>query len=204
MKLSTGIVIFQDFEILDVFGPIEMFGMYPETFEVRLVAETQGALASVQGPRCLADDSFDEAKKYDVILVPGGRGTRREVDNLQLLQWLRDQAATAKHITSVCTGSALLAKAGVLDNRRATSNKMNFEWVASQGPKVNWVYEARWVQDGNILTSSGVSAGMDMSLALIRCILGEKAANDAALWAEYGWHKDPEDDPFAGAWRKRQ
>ena len=200
VKCSIGIVLFQDFEILDVFGPIEMFGMYPENFEIRLVAEQDGEVASAQGPRSVIDHTFSDDIHYDVLLVPGGQGTRREVNNLVMLDWLAERSAKAQYVTSVCTGSAVLAKAGILDGIRATSNKMNFDWVVTQGPNVEWVREARWVEDGIYFTSSGVSAGMDMSLALIAKILGREAADKAALWAEYDWHKDSAWDPFAKAW----
>ncbi len=200
VKCSIGIVLFQDFEILDVFGPIEMFGMYPENFEILLVAENDGEVASVQGPRSVVDHTFSDDMHYDVLLVPGGQGTRQEVSNLVMLDWLAERSAKAQYVTSVCTGSAVLAKAGILDGVRATSNKMNFEWVVAQGPNVEWVREARWVEDGIYFTSSGVSAGMDMSLALIERILGREAADKAALWAEYDWHKDSAWDPFAKAW----
>lgn len=200
MTLSVGILIFPEFEVLDVFGPVELLGMYPEHFEITMVGPDRGAIPSAQGPSCLAEDAMGDTRPYDMILVPGGRGTRREVDNPAVMKWLQQQAARAQWVTSVCTGSALLARAGILDGRRATSNKMSFAWVASQGPKVDWDYSARWVEDGNILTSSGVSAGMDMTLGLIAHLHGQKAAEDAALWAEYAWHRDAATDPFAGAW----
>ena len=203
MRMSIGVTLFPEFEILDVFGPIEMLGMYPETFQLHLVAETRGHVASAQGPICLADKEFGDGTDYDAILVPGGQGTRREIDNRSMVEWLKRQATQAKFITSVCTGAALLAKAGILDGRKATTNKMNFAWVASQGPEVHWEYDARWVEDGDIFTSSGVSAGMDMALAFISRILGSRAADDAALWAEYSRHRDPAIDPFADVWRTR-
>ncbi len=203
MHMSIGVVLFPDFEILDVFGPIEMLGMHPELFEFRMVAETRGAIASVQGPKCLAEDEFGDSVAYDAILVPGGQGTRREVNNRSMVEWLRHRTRQTQFVTSVCTGAALLAKAGVLDGRKATTNKMNFDWVASHGPRVLWQHDARWVEDGNIFTSSGVSAGMDMALAFVSRTLGEKAAEDAALWAEYTWHRDSSHDPFASAWRAR-
>ena len=106
-------------------------------------------------------------RRFDLILVPGGIGTRREVDNPRLLEWLNQRAAAAILVTSVCTGAALLARAGLLDGKRATTNKRAFAWVASQGPEVNWIKQARWVEDGKFATSSGVSAGIDMALALI-------------------------------------
>ena len=204
MHMSIGVVLFPDFEILDVFGPVEMLGMHPESFQLRMVAETRGMVSSVQGPKCLADDEFGDNVTYDAILVPGGQGTRREVDNRSMIEWLRLRAGQAQFVTSVCTGAALLAKAGVLDGRRATTNKMNFDWVASQGPTVLWQHEARWVEDGNIFTSSGVSAGMDMALAFISRTLGEEAAEDAAIWAEYTRHREAAVDPFAKAWRTRR
>ena len=203
MRMTVGIVLFPDFEILDVFGPVEMLGMHPQTFELRMVAESRGCVSSAQGPRCVADDGFDDEADYDVILVPGGHGTRREVDNASMLRRLERRSGRARFVTSVCTGAALLARAGVLDGRHATTNKMNFDWVVSQGPAVHWKYDARWVEDGNMFTSSGVSAGMDMTLAFIARILGEQSADDAALWAEYSWHRDADVDPFADAWRTR-
>jgi len=199
-KMKIGVVLFEGFETLDAMGPVEMFGMQKDAFDIVSVAEKAGEIKSTQGLRTIADHGFDDEVSYDILLVPGGPGTRHEVSNSTLLDWLSEQAKTVEYMTSVCTGSALLARAGILDGYRATTNKMSFDWVAEFGPKVNWVRQARWVEDRNTLTSSGVSAGMDMSLSLISKILGEKAAEDAALWAEYSWHRDANDDPFAKAW----
>jgi transcriptional regulator GlxA family with amidase domain len=194
---SIGVVLFNQFELLDVFGPLEMFGLLPDHFELSLVAETGDTVNSAQGPRSVLDYRFDNSPDFDILLVPGGSGTRREVDNPVLLNWLRRQAASARYVTSVCTGSALLARAGLLDGRQATTNKAAFEWVTSQGEQVAWQRRARWVEDDRFFTSSGVSAGMDMALALIAQILDDATAQQVATWAEYGWHRDPEWDPFA-------
>ena len=194
---TLGVLIFPEFKLLDVFGPLEMFSMLPEDFTIRLVAERERSVASAQGPRSVADALFADEGHYDILLVPGGRGTRREVGNPALLSWLQEKAAAATLVTSVCTGSALLAKAGLLDGIKATSNKMAFAWVRSQGPSVLWQPQARWVEDGKFATSSGVSAGIDMSLAVIARHLGEERARQVALWAEYEWHDDPRWDPFA-------
>ena len=196
-RYTVGVVIFDQFELLDIFGPLEMLGMYPETFELNMVAEVSGAVASAQGPCSMTDASFSDDRQYDILLVPGGQGTRREVDNPVMLDWLTSQTVNAQYVTSVCTGSAVLAKAGLLDGRRATGNKLNFSFVTSQGPDVLWQKQARWVEDDKFFTSSGVSAGIDMSLALIARILGEDAAVQAATWAEYEWHRDADWDPFA-------
>jgi len=194
---SIGVVLFREFELLDVFGPLEMYGMVPESFEICMVAERGGEVASRQGPKSVVENEFSEGRQFDILLVPGGRGTRKEVNNPTLLQWLRNQSTGAEYVTSVCTGSALLARAGVLDGVRATTNKRAFAWAASQGDNVNWVKEARWVEDGKFFTSSGVSAGMDMSLAVIDKLLGEETAGQVATWTEYEWHSDASWDPFA-------
>ena len=196
-RLSLAVVLFEGFELLDVFGPLEMFGLLPEQFEIFLVAESGDIVASSQGPKSLVDYRFEDCPAFDILLVPGGKGTRREVDNPVLLEWLRCQAQTAQFVTSVCTGSAILARAGLLDGRRATTNKAAFEWVASQGERVDWQKQARWVEDDHYFTSSGVSAGIDMSLALISRISGQETADQVATWAEYEWHRDPNWDPFA-------
>ena len=196
-KRTIGVVLFEDFELLDVFGPLEMFGMAADHFEIRLISQHGGVVASRQGPKSVSDDSFESAPAIDVVLVPGGIGTRREVDNPVLLDWLQQRAQQAELVTSVCTGSALLAKAGVLDGMRATTNKLAFTWAASQSAKVQWQQQARWVEDRKFFTSSGVSAGIDMSLAVIAKLVSHQAAEQAANFAEYDWHRDADWDPFA-------
>ena len=194
---TVGVLLFPEFELLDVFGPLEAFGHAKDWFRVITVAERAGPVASAQGPRAMADHGFAECPAIDILLVPGGMGTRREVGNAALVDWIARQARGAETTTSVCTGAALLARAGVLDGRRATSNKRAFGWVAEQGPKVNWVRQARWVDDGNVVTSSGVSAGIDMALHLIGRIAGPAVRDDIAARMEYEWHSDAADDPFA-------
>jgi transcriptional regulator GlxA family with amidase domain len=197
---TVGVVLFPGFELLDVFGPLEAFGNLPGMFRVVLVAEQAGPVASAQGPRAVADHGFADCPHLDVILVPGGIGTRDEAENPTLLRWLGRRAAEAEVVTSVCTGAALLARDGVLDGRRATTNKAFFQWVADQGPKVEWVRAARWVEDGKFATSSGVSAGIDMALAVIARLVGREVSENVARAMEYEWHTDATWDPFAKAW----
>jgi transcriptional regulator GlxA family with amidase domain len=201
----VGAVLFPGFELLDVYGPLEMFGALAfragapaaGPVEISLLAERPGAVPSNQGPSSVADAALAGARALDILLVPGGWGTRREVANAPFVDELRRQCAAARFVASVCTGSALLARAGVLDGIRATTNKRAFGWVASQGPRVEWVAKARWVEDGRFFTSSGVSAGMDMALALIARIFGGETSRSIAQQAEYEWHQDSEWDPFA-------
>jgi putative intracellular protease/amidase len=194
---TIGALLFPEFELLDVFGPLEMFGMLPDDYRIETVAERAGAIASKQGPRAIADIALGDAKPYDVLLVPGGLGTRREVGNAALIDWLRRHAEASSIAATVCTGTALLARTGLLDHRKATTNKSAFRWVMEQGPKVDWQRRARWVADGKYFTSSGVSAGMDMAVALIAHLSGAEKAQQVATRAEYRWNSDPNDDPFS-------
>jgi len=196
-KRTLAALVFPGFELLDLYGPLEMFGISGDDFELRVVAEGEAPVASKQGPAARVDESFAAGRQYDLLLVPGGMGTRREVENKALTGWIAAQAEQAELVMSVCTGAALLARAGLLDGRRATSNKLAFGWVRSQGPRVEWVAAARWVEDGKLFTSSGVSAGMDMSLAVIARLLGSKRARETAVFAEYDWQDDPAHDPYA-------
>ena len=155
-KFSIGVVLFDNFELLDVFGPLEMYGMAAETFDIFIVGENIGSVASRQGPKCVIEHELSEDIQYDILLIPGGQGTRKEVSNDILLDWIKKQSTDAKYVTSVCTGSTLLARAGILDSIRATTNKMAFDWATSQGTNVHWERQARWVEDGKFFTSSGV------------------------------------------------
>jgi len=194
---SIAALVFPGFETLDLFGPIEMFGLLQDEFSISIVAEQAGGVTSAQGQRVCVDCTFCDTRAFDMLLVPGGPGTRTELTNPAVLDWLKAASANAEIIMSVCTGSVLLASAGLLDSCRATSNKMSFDWVAQQRRDVDWVGEARWVEDGRFFTSSGVSAGMDMSLAVIARLLDRAAADKVARIAEYEWHDDAARDPFA-------
>ena len=194
---TIGALVFPDFELLDVFGPLEMFGMLTDEFDIRMIAQSNGTVKSAQGPVSVVDMPISTAVHFDLLLIPGGAGTRREILNDELLHWLNTASTAAELTLSVCTGSALLARAGILDGKRATTNKRAFEWVRSQGPAVKWVEKARWVEDGNVFTSSGVSAGMDMSLAVISRLLSRNIAEQVAHMSEYVWNDDADDDPFA-------
>jgi putative intracellular protease/amidase len=193
---TVGTLLFPGFELLDVFGPLEMFGALPDDYSLQMVAEKPGPVASRQGPKAIADVALADAKPYDILLIPGGRGTRSEVDNAALIDWIGHHAAACEIVATVCTGAALLARTGLLDGHKATSNKAAFRWVMEQGPNVDWQPHARWAVDGKFWTSSGVSAGMDMALALIAALNGAEKAQGVAKYTEYRWVDDAADDPF--------
>lgn len=203
MALTLGAVLYEGFELLDMFGPLEMFTALPaEQLRVLMVAESAGpvmagSMSQAPSAAVVADYSFSTAPALDILLLPGGIGTLAELENPAMLDFLKTRAESAQIVASVCSGSALLAKVGLLDGRRATSNKQFFSLATSQSDKVDWVERARWVDDGNRVTSSGVSAGTDMSLAIITRLFGEDTALAIAEGAEYTWHRDADEDPFA-------
>jgi transcriptional regulator GlxA family with amidase domain len=197
MTRTLGALLYVDFEVLDLFGPLEMFGNLPGQVEVVTVAEEAGPVRSAQGPRVHADHGLADCPPLDLLLIPGGVGTRAEVENERLMAWLRDRAGQVEVAMTVCTGTALLAQAGLLDGLRATTNKMFFSWPETTWPSVRWVREARWVEDGKFWTSSGVSAGIDMALAVIARVADQGTADFLATATEYEWHRDAGWDPFA-------
>ena len=194
---TLGILLFPRFDLLDVAGPVQAFGLLKNLFELVLVGEAATAVASGQGPAMVAAESTERCPKLDVLLVPGGVGIREQMGNEALLEWLRERADQAEIVLSVGTGSALLAKAGLLDGRRATSNKRGLAWVREQGPRVQWIGRARWVDDGKYVTGSGVAAGIDLALHLIQRIAGPIVAANVARTMEHVWVDDPKHDAFA-------
>ena len=193
---TLGAVLYDKFELLDLYGPLEMFGSVGPELTIVTVAEQAGPVASTQGPKTVAEHSYADAPKLDLILLPGGFGTFPMLENAAMLDFLRKRAPQAEVTMSVCSGSALLAKAGLLDGRRATSNKQFFDLAVRQSDRVDWVAEARWVEDGPFATSSGVSAGTDMALAIIAKLYGRPLAQQIADATEYTWQTDPTRDPF--------
>lgn len=191
-----GILLYDRFEALDVFGPVEVFGNVGKQLEVVMVAEKAGPVRSTQGPQAVAEFGFEDCPQLDILLVPGGIGTLKQLRDQKVLDWLRQRSESAELVLSVCSGSAILAKAGLLDGKQATSNKQSFRLLTSQGKKVDWVKEARWVEDGKYFTSSGVSAGIDMSLAVVAKLYSPDLAQKIADATEYEWHRDSTWDPF--------
>lgn len=194
---TVGALIFPGFEMLDLYGPLEMFSLMPEAFQIDLIAENTGPVPANNGPSSVAERSIRDGFDCDILLIPGGPGTRQEVGNAALTNWIASAATTAEYTLSICTGAILLAEAGVLDGKRATTNKFAFDRLTPRWPTVDWQAQARWVEDGNVITSSGVSAGMDMALGVISLLHGEAKALHVAKFAEYTWERDKDEDPFA-------
>ncbi|MFI5593229.1 DJ-1/PfpI family protein [Amycolatopsis sp. NPDC051758] len=196
-KQRVSVILFDGFQLLDVFGPVDLLSCLPDLFEIRFLGPENAPVASSPGFAVSVTDRRDAPPDPDIVLVPGGLGTRTLVQDEPFLAWLADYASRASLITSVCTGSAVLAAAGLLDGYRATSNKRAFDWVTTHGKSVDWIRQARWVEDRNRWTSSGVAAGIDMTAALIRHLHGAEVAKKASDFLELEVHPDPAWDPFA-------
>jgi transcriptional regulator GlxA family with amidase domain len=197
-KIRTlGVLLFPGFELLDAYGPMELWGNLRNKVQIVTIATNRGEIASSQGPKTMADYGYNDAPHLDLILVPGGMGILQFLKDTATLEWLRERAGKAEIVMSVCNGASLLAAAGILDGHSATTNKMLWKMATESGPKVKWIKKARWVDDGTIVTSSGVSAGMDMSLAVITRLYGKEVAEWLARLTEYEPHTDPDWDPFA-------
>ena len=200
---TIGAVLYPGFEMLDMFGPLEMFSMLgTDNVEIKMIAQNMNSVTAAigvaldAGPRVEPDHDFSSCPPLDIVLVPGGFGTRAELENSVLLHFLKEKSESADIVASVCTGSALLAKAGCLEHKSATSNKQFFSLATQQSSNVQWIEKARWVEDDKFFTSSGVSAGMDMSLAIITRLFGIETAENIAKATEYTWHRDADVDPF--------
>ena len=193
--LDVNIYLFNDFETLDIFGPIEVLGKIEE-YHIKYYSEFGGIVKSAQNVEIMTK-SIHTAVSSAVFVIPGGIGTRALVKDQESLLKIRQQAIASLFCLSICTGSSVLAKCGVLDGKKATSNKRALEWVKGNGKSVLWVDRARWCVDGKFYTASGVSAGIDMTLGFISDCFGKKKAEEIADSIEYIWNKDPENDPFA-------
>jgi transcriptional regulator GlxA family with amidase domain len=187
MGNTTGIVLFEDAEELDFAGPWEVFTvarmLRPED-RVVTIAATREPVRAAKGLRVLPDHSFADAPQLDVLLVPGGQGTRREVGKAELIDWLRKAGASCTWVTSVCTGALLLHEAGFAKNRRVTTHWGFIEQLRARG-EIEVLEKIRWVRDGNLVTSAGVSAGIDMALWLVGQIHGPAIARQVQHIMEY-------------------
>ncbi len=186
MGITTGILIFDDAEELDFVGPWEVFTMARHAMpddRVVTIAPTREPIRAAKGMRIIPDHSFADAPDLDVVLVPGGIGTRREVGNPVLIDWLRKTGARCTWVTSVCTGSLLLHEAGFAEGRRVTTHWGFVAALRARGANV--LENVRYVRDGNLVTAAGVSAGIDMALWLLGQIHGVPVARQVQRAMEY-------------------
>lgn len=189
MTVRIEILLFDDAEELDFVGPFEVFTMAkasaPDDFHIQLIAQTMDPVRCAKGMRVLPDATLQTCGKLDVLLVPGGQGTRREVENKPLLDWIATVAKTAAWTTSVCTGAMLLTAAGPARGKRVTTHWAFVQNLRARGEAAEVLDNYRYVQDGNVVTSAGVSAGIDMALWLIGQIRDIAFARQVQRFMEY-------------------
>lgn len=180
--MKIAILLYPNFTALDAIGPYEMLAHIPGN-TVSFVAKDKGLIAADSGVlKIEATHSIDEIDSCDILIIPGGHGEFAVRDDEKTITWIQKIHETTRFTTSVCTGSMLLAKAGVLEGLNATSHWAAEKWL----PEFGATYQAeRWVEEGKIITAAGVSAGMDMALYLIAKIFGEDAAKTVQLATEY-------------------
>jgi putative intracellular protease/amidase len=195
--MKVGVLLFEDFETLDVFGPVEILGRLKEHYQIDFYSELGGTVSNFHGVSIQTKKLENIINGVDVFLIPGGLGTRKEVNNKCLIDNIKQIAGLSRYVLTVCTGSALLAKTGLLDYRIATSNKRVFDWVITIGENVKWIRTARWTTDDKFYTSSGVSAGMDMTLGFLADMHGLEFAKKVAFQIEYNWQEDKNMDNFS-------
>ena len=200
-RKRVGIVLFDDVDVLDFCGPFEVFSATrvneekrrdePSPFEVLLIAENQNPITTTGGMKVLPHYTFESCPRVDILVCPGGWGTRKELNNPILLEWLRARATGVETLSAVCTGSMLLGFAGLLDGLHATTHWRSLDWMRESFPTVTVEYGKHFVQDGRVLTSAGISAGIDMSLKVVANYFGEEIARATARHMEYPY---PESD----------
>ncbi|PQK15681.1 hypothetical protein BB8028_0006g00040 [Beauveria bassiana] len=200
------ILLFPGFQALDVFGPLDALNTLSlfHHIELSVIAASDSPVSTNfagkfgTSERVVPTHTLQNAPSdIEVLLVPGGRGFSDVVGLLPVVEFIRNTFPRLRNLLTVCTGSFIAARAGVLDGKNATSNKSAFNSACLNGPLVNWQRKARWVNDGNIWTSSGVSAGIDMMLAYVSDQYGDDAAEYIAKDMEYVRNYDPSNDPFS-------
>ncbi|WP_312094319.1 DJ-1/PfpI family protein [Niallia sp.] len=188
-KRIVGIFLFNEVEVLDVAGPFEVFSLARgdiDSFRVCTISETGGTIIARNGLRLQADYSFENHPDIDILIVPGGYGAEQiEIYNLAVINWIKEQSQKVEYITSVCTGAFLLAKADLLDGLRATTHWMDIDRLEEEFPKIQLVRNVKFVDEGKIVTSGGISAGINMSFHLIGKLCGEHVVKETAKRMEY-------------------
>jgi transcriptional regulator GlxA family with amidase domain len=194
-RKRVGILIFPNVEVLDFCGPFEVFSVTrlnetarreePSPFEVMLVAESMDTVIATGGLKVIPDVTLETCPPLDILVVPGGWGTRAEMKNARLLEWIGERGRKVETLTSVCTGSMLLGQTGLLDGRRATTHWRSLGWMRDSFPAVTVEEKLHVVEDGKIVTSAGISAGIDMALRVVIRYCGETVGRATARNMEY-------------------
>jgi putative intracellular protease/amidase len=188
-KINVAILIFEGVQIIDYTGPYEVLGGWNKR-NVYTVAEKSEPLTTNMGMRVIPNYTFENQPRADIIIIPGGGGVAAQLDNQKAIKWIQESAEQARYVMSVCNGAFLLAKAGLLDGLEATTTAGLIERLKTLAPKTKMVYDRRVVDNGKIMTTAGLSAGIDGALRLIEKMDGKGWAQQVALGIEYNWQPD--------------
>ncbi len=196
----VGILVFPEVEVLDFCGPFEVLSVTrldeeqrrqsKSPYEILVIAESPGVVVATGGLKVVADHGLDDCPRLDALVAPGGWGTRREMNNERLIDWLRERARDVTALTSVCTGSLLLGKAGLLDGKRATTHWRALGEMRRLFPAVDVIDDQHVVEEGDVITSAGISAGIDMALLVVARHHGDAVARATARYMEYPFPED--------------
>ncbi|MGC9490203.1 MAG: DJ-1/PfpI family protein [Thermovirgaceae bacterium] len=189
-KRKVAFLLFDDMELLDFAGPCEVFSVANELggwnlFEIETASATGGRIRKVHGIVIQPDGALPGFHVTDILVIPGGRGTREVLKDSETIAWVQAMAQKAELVLSVCTGSMVLAKAGLLDDLEATTHHTLFDDFEAMAPKTKLLRGKRYVDNGRIITSAGISAGIDMSLHVIERLFGRGTADATAAYMEY-------------------
>ena len=192
IKRNLAILIFEDVEVLDFAGPFEVFAVTSELnnyepFNVFLVAESQRTYKAVNGLQLVPDYEISNCPNPDILVVPGGVGTRTQMNNQKLITWIQQVSDRAELVMSVCTGARLLAKAGLLDGLEITTHHEAYDELRQLVPTAIVNERKRFVDHGTIITAGGISAGIDSSLYVVDKLLGREIARKTPIYMEYDW-----------------
>lgn len=187
---NVAILIFNDVEVLDFCGPFEVFSVTNEThslkpFNVYTVAESDKPVIARNNFSVNPRYTIENCPKPDILIIPGGQGTRKEMNNSVLVHWAKEASNHAELMLSVCTGALILAKAGLLDGLTATTHHSAIDLLKKAAPHTKIVKDQRFVDNGKIITSAGIAAGIDMSFYVVEKLLDKNAALATSKQMEY-------------------
>jgi transcriptional regulator GlxA family with amidase domain len=199
-RLRVGLLVFNQVEVLDFCGPFEVFATCrldeerrreePSPFEPVLIAENYELITTTGGMKVQPAYSLGDCPPLEILIVPGGAGARKEIYNEKLLSWITKTGKQVQTVAGVCTGAMLIGHAGLLEDRRATTHWKSLDWMTFSFPDVQVIRDQHVVEDGPVMTSAGISAGIDLALRIVRKYYGEEVAFNTAQHMEYAYTTD--------------
>lgn len=189
-RLKVGILLFNEVEVLDFAGPFEVFSLASKNseklFEVVTIGESGEVISARNGLKVLPQVKLTDNLKVDILVIPGGYGAEEiEIRNKTVLDWIKNQKDKVKIMASVCTGAFLLAETGILDDKKATTHWMDMDRLEGEYPKVEVIRNVKFIDEDDVITSGGISAGINMSFHIVKKLFGPEVAKETAKRMEY-------------------